>query len=212
MVLWRPYTGVGARDTPLDVCAEQVRLSAWLWRRNYRLRSGGAWGSDESFERGVGRKADMEIILPQYSFRGRIARPGTPYSVVPDELEAQGREIAASVHPKWSAVEAKERAGDPFAASAHIRNVLQVLGLDLKSPSDFLVCWAPIKGKSVDGGTRTAYELAKRNGIPAWNLASTQDIAEMRLTLTQSTKLGVSVQEYLKSIEAPRLAGNTFAL
>jgi len=45
-----------------------------------------------------------------------------------------------------------------YAKKLHGRNVKQVLGDDLKTPSDFLLCWTK-EGKDV-GGTRTAIVLA----------------------------------------------------
>lgn len=60
-----------------------------------------------------------------------------------------------------------------FGQRAHTRNVFQVLGADLRSPSSFLVCWAPWDPRSagdVTGGTRTAVRLARSFGIPVFNL------------------------------------------
>ena len=53
----------------------------------------------------------------------------------------------------------------------HCRNVLMVLGPDLESPSEFLICWSPWnKSKSgVKGGTNTAYQIAVANNIPVYN-------------------------------------------
>ena len=50
---------------------------------------------------------------------------------------------------------------------AHIHSVLhqQVLGLDLKTPSKFLICWTP-EGKE-KGGTATAIKLAIINNRAA---------------------------------------------
>lgn len=71
-------------------------------------------------------------------------------------------ELASSVHPRWENVTAGGKL-------LHSRNPFQVLGRDLESPSDVVLLWAPISGKSITGGTRTAYELAKNSSIPIYN-------------------------------------------
>ena len=48
------------------------------------------------------------------------------------------------------------------------RNVYQVIGKDLESPSKFVVCWTP-KGEIV-GGTAQAMKLAQKLDIPIFNL------------------------------------------
>jgi hypothetical protein len=57
------------------------------------------------------------------------------------------------------------------------RNSHQVLGADLRSPVDFVVCWTPDSCESettrapITGGTGQAIALADRWGIPVVNLA-----------------------------------------
>ena len=50
----------------------------------------------------------------------------------------------------------------------HSRNCHQILGYDLKSPVDAVICWTP--NGNVVGGTRTALMIAMRAGIPIFNL------------------------------------------
>ena len=56
------------------------------------------------------------------------------------------------------------------AKALHTRNVYQVLGKDLKSPSTFLLCWAPPTPDGVKGGTNTAVQLAKKHGAEVINI------------------------------------------
>jgi hypothetical protein len=179
------YTGVGNHKiTPDDVCASFTRLATWLERLHFILRSGGAERADESFERGVSDPAHKQIFFPQRTFRGRAATANGPYHIVAPDLIMQARLIVARIHPAWSAVEYSERHGSPFAAQAHIRNVFQVFGMDLATPSKFLVCWAPLDGQgSVTGGTRTAYELARSRGIPTYNFAVDEEKDALRTFL-----------------------------
>ena len=82
------------------------------------------------------------------------------------------RETAIMIRGSWDDLSL-------FGAKCHIRNVAQVLGVDGKSPSRGLICWAkpvnPIKVtetkmRYVAGGTNTAYCTAILHNIPVYNL------------------------------------------
>lgn len=125
----RFYTGVGSRETPETKMNLMTRLAKVLEGKGYILRSGGAIGADTAFENGATEKIIYKV------------KDSTP------ECE----EIAARIHPAWHMC-------SDYAKKLHGRNVKQVLGDDLKTPSDFLLCWTK-EGKDV-GGTRTAIVLA----------------------------------------------------
>jgi hypothetical protein len=131
----------------------------------YALRSGAAEGSDSYFE-GCSTNAFNEIYLPKDGFNGRNGdcRGAIDARYLPNYQKA--RRIASKVVSHWNSIQSD------FALQAHTRNIYQVLGLDLDSPSDFLVCCAPpLKGKPfVDGGTNTAVIMAFRNNVPIFNL------------------------------------------
>ena len=69
--------------------------------------------------------------------------------------------IAEKIHPNWSAC-------TNFAQLLHTRNVLQILGRDLKSPSSMVICWTE-NGRD-KGGTATAIKLARQHEIPVINI------------------------------------------
>ena len=77
------------------------------------------------------------------------------------DLISETERIASEVHPAW------ERCNE-WARGMHSRNCHQILGYDLKSPVDAVICWTP-QGNMV-GGTRTALMIAMREGIPIFNL------------------------------------------
>jgi hypothetical protein len=119
------------------------------------LRSGGATGADSAFARGAADAAGaMEIYLPEKGYRGHPS----PLFKIP----VRAVEIAAAIHPAW-------RKCRPLARRFHARNVLQVLGADLATPTHTVVCWT--EGGEAVGGTATAILLAERHGIPVVNLA-----------------------------------------
>lgn len=149
------YTGIGSRSTPEEIIAEMISWGTLLAKKGYILRSGGADGADSAFEQGCDLvKGQKEIYLPWKGFNNNKSEL---YKVSKEALE-----LASRIHPAWGQCS--------FGAKKlHGRNCYQVLGENLNSTSEFLICWT-LDGKS-KGGTRTAIELAKQNNIPVYNLA-----------------------------------------
>lgn len=50
-----------------------------------------------------------------------------------------------------------------------MRNVCQILGADLHTPVQMVICWT--KGGKLVGGTAQALRIARANNIPIFNLA-----------------------------------------
>ena len=148
------YTGIGSRETPREVMITMYLFAMKMAEQGLTLRSGGADGADYAFERGA-RKAEgtMEIYLPWVGFNGRSFQFTKPSNAAYD--------LASEIHPAWFKCSRGMKA-------LHARNCHQILGMDLNSPSSFVVCWTP-DGKLV-GGTRTALVLASLNNIPVFNL------------------------------------------
>lgn len=133
------YTGVGARKTPPHVLKVMTKLAARLSDLGLTLRSGGAQGADTAFEHGA-------IAKDIYTAK---------------DTTEQAMEIASQYHPAW------HRCSD-YAKRLHARNVFQVIGADLATPSKFLICWTE-GGKTV-GGTATAIRIADAYSVPVFNL------------------------------------------
>jgi len=70
-------------------------------------------------------------------------------------------EIAAAHHPAWHRCTLAAR-------KIHARNVCIVLGGDLKTPSDFVICWTST-GRAT-GGTGQAIRIAGAFDIPVYYL------------------------------------------
>lgn len=149
----RYYAGIGSRETPLDVMALMTKIARWLDRRDYVLRSGGANGADTAFAEGSTHK---EIFLPWEGFNGSRGS----LTIEPD-IQERAEIIAGNFHPGWHRC-------SPAARKLHMRNVYQVFGADLKSPSRFIVCWT--KDGKASGGTGQALRIAKASSIPIFNL------------------------------------------
>lgn len=150
------YTGVGSRETPKETMKLMTSLAQLCRKSGFTLRSGGAGGADTAFEVGAGNL--KEIYLPWKGFNGNKSLLFNP--------SFEATEIARKIHPSWK----KLTSG---AQKLHSRNVHQVLGKNLDTPSSFLIAWT--EGAKEVGGTRTALVLAKQNNIPIFNLGHPPD-------------------------------------
>jgi hypothetical protein len=154
------YAGIGSRRTPGDtqqlihIIAKQLAESGWL------LRSGRAEGADLAFEMGcIMGDGLKEIFVPWKDF-GKAPQNHPDYITVRPTPELH--DFTAGYHPNWNAC-------SHSAKLLHMRNSLQVLGIDGEQPADMVVCWTP-KG-SGSGGTGQALRIAKAYDIPIFDLA-----------------------------------------
>jgi hypothetical protein len=154
------YAGIGSRETPEDVLIAFERIGEFLAKKGHTLRSGGAKGADSAFERGCDKaQGKKEIFLPWANFENNKS-----------QLIINGEEIykiAEKYHPKWGSV-------SQGARKLLARNGYQILGWDLKTPSDFIICWTP--HGLMGGGTGQALRLAKDYNIPIFDFGLYEDI------------------------------------
>lgn len=162
----RTYTSIGARATPPEVLGLMTRAAFALLKRDYVLRSGHAIGADSAFERGAGSAA--QIFLPVSGWRGSAStfHVGT----LGAELWGRAREIAAAHHPAFTRL-------SRFVQDLHTRNVFQVLGPALDSPSEFVLCWTA--DGEASGGTGQALRIAATHGVPVYNLQRPRERAHV---------------------------------
>lgn len=106
------YTGVGSRDTPKEIGVIISKISSFLERKGFILRTGDAIGADFFFRKGIKNK---EVYIAKDSTK-------------------EAEEMASLIHPAWNNC-------NEYARKLHGRNCFQVLGRDFKSPSEFIVCW-----------------------------------------------------------------------
>lgn len=164
------YTGIGSRQTPESVVSRMKEIAKRLALYGYTLRSGGAEGADTAFESGARR---TEIYLPWKGFNDHTSEL--------HEVEHQAIKKAMDIHP------APHKLSDGVK-KLHGRNVYQVLGKGMNNPSEFVVFWAPEKNGKVEGGTATAVNLARAEGIPTFNLYSEEDSHRFDMFMGQKYK------------------------
>ncbi len=161
------YAGIGSRETPKEVLVFFQQLGGYLARKEYILRSGGAKGADKSFEIGCDRaKGRKEIYLPWSGFEGSDSN-----LIVEDE---NAFNIVRQFHPYWHNLKQGAR-------RLQARNSHQVLGNDLSTPSDFIICWTK-KGKG-QGGTGQALRIAKHYSIPIFDCGKYDHSNDIKINL-----------------------------
>lgn len=153
----RYFTGVGHRDVKHFFVTLASYISEVAVKKGYKLRTGDAIGMDHGFRSGT--KAHQRDVYSAKKLPWAIHGPSCNNW---DDALA----IAGSIHPNWGVC-------TPYVKALHARNVFQVLGEDINTPSDFLVCYArPVDEERtmVKGGTNTTYQIARDWNIPIFNL------------------------------------------
>lgn len=151
------YAGVGSRNTPqlwLTVFEEVAELLS----KDYGavLRSGAADGADYHFEKGCNNVyGKKEIYLPWKGFNGSQS------DLIVENPDAF--EIARKFTPYWDGI-------SQGAKKLKARNVHQILGNNLHSPADFIVCWT--ENGAIKGGTGLALQMANYYDITVVNAGS----------------------------------------
>lgn len=166
-------TLIGSRETPeteqnaLTIFAQHIQHSKGV------VRSGGARGADQAAEKGITDARYKEIYLP-YSKAPAHQDGVYVLGEMHRRYQDGARTIAQRFHPNWTALQNKGQAAEQLMT----RNVFQILGMELRSPSDIVVMWA--KGSrtgwgrrdshnricDVPGGTGLAVRLAHSLHIP----------------------------------------------
>lgn len=167
----RYYTGIGSRKTPDNILAEMRVIAKKMSQDLFVVRSGGAEGADTAFEIGAG--ANTEVYLPWDGFNGHKSKDGTHLDARVLYTYKKAQYIAAMHHPAWDKL-------SEGAKKLHTRNVYQVLGFDLETPSKCVMLWAEPIGTTVKGGTATAVSIAKEYRIPTFNFYFQQELDKVK--------------------------------
>ncbi len=111
---------------------------------------------------GLAKESQFEVyVADQYNIR-RSTLPRKHLAIVRNkDLISETERIASEVHPAW------DRCNE-WARGMHSRNCHQILGYDLQSPVDAVICWTP--DGAVVGGTATVIRIAMKYDIPVFNL------------------------------------------
>ncbi|MFY0655349.1 MAG: hypothetical protein JXR12_01090 [Neptunomonas phycophila] len=173
------FAGIGSRNTPSPILELMARITEELCAQGYILRSGGAKGADTAFQNGA-PEDQMEIYLDEMHPKKQCTDGWYNVRYL-DNLD-DAIDLAEDHHPAWNRLGKKAKA-------LITRNTYQVLGMDLNTPSEFVICWTPDGSEGTTtretGGTGQAIRIAKKRGIKVLNLAnqSTLDYVKVWLGL-----------------------------
>lgn len=157
------YSGIGSRTTPAEILTLINQISTKLSQQNYICRTGYAEGADKAFYSG----SSPNVIV--YQPENITLNNGGIFRNAPMmENWSQALEIGKQFHPAWSHL-------GKYAQQLIARNGYQVLGDDLSSPCEFIICWTPDgatkRTTKYTGGTGQAIRIANHYNIPVYNLA-----------------------------------------
>ena len=148
--------GIGSRKTPETICAAMFKIGTWCALHDTTVVSGHAAGADFAFESGAQSKC--VVYLPWKGFNDKLVSKAT--FIIP-EFTDEVMALAEQYHPGWKRLSAGVK-------KLIARDGFQVLGSDLKTPVDAVVCYTD-KGLT-KGGTGQAIRIAKDRGIPVLNM------------------------------------------
>lgn len=168
----RYYAGIGSRETPINVMETMRNIAIILERQGLVLRSGGANGADDAFEKGVSNPDNKDIYLPYPEFNGRSSKK-SPFIYIPFGDDDFDKAYESLIHHP-----SKGKMG-ASAKNMMLRNYFQIYGIRNQPKSEFVICWTPdaangttIKTTYETGGTGQAIRLAAFEKIPVYNLAN----------------------------------------
>ena len=158
-------TLIGSRKAPKDMLILANQIGEFFDPETTIRRSGGAIGMDSAWL--LNKRSTDEVYRPD----SRI-------------VTYEQEELAATLVPYYENI-------SRYAQLLHARNTAQILGNDLNTPCDEVYFWAPEVCGKVKGGTRTAVNLAKRHGIPTYNLYDYLVECKMREMIGQRNPLKI---------------------
>lgn len=149
--------GVGSRETPVSICAQMTLIGEWIRENDHWCTSGHAQGADHAFEKGAQEKT--LVYLPWHGFNSNLPLLGHPHVVVSSPAILG---LVYQFHPSPGRL-------SQGAMKLMARNGPQVLGINLDTPVDAVICW-----RIKTGGTDQAIRIAVSRNIPVWNMALPQ--------------------------------------
>lgn len=167
-------TGIGSRETPEAILREMTAIGTWCRKESIQnkssiwVRSGHADGADWAFESGEDhkQKPTFQMGAQQYCIAylpwdgfNKDHRSHAHFKV--PEFTKDLAALARKYHPKFDSL-------SQGAQKLQMRNGCQILGENLHTPVDLVVCWT--KDGKDSGGTGQAIRIALDWGIPVINM------------------------------------------
>lgn len=164
------YAGIGSRETPKHILELMGHIAHVMEKNGVILRSGGADGADTAFAQNVRLR---EIFIPWNGYNNHWQSEDTKVGAI-----SQSQHLAERFHPAWNRC-------SHGAKKLHGRNMNILLGTDLDTPVDLVVCWT--KDGKASGGTGQAMRAAEHFGIPIFNLYFDSTLDELEVFMNKLT-------------------------
>ena len=120
----------------------------------------------KALENGWVTEKNFEVYVATQENIQRSNLPNKHLAIVRNpDLIKESEDIAKSVMDEYHWIRCNE-----WSRGMHSRNCHQILGYDLKSPVDCVICWTP-NGR-IQGGTATAIKVANKYNVPVFNLGA----------------------------------------
>ncbi len=193
------YTGVGSRNTPMYILYMMSKLAMIFEKKGFILRSGCALGADAAFEDVLMNPAkNAEIYIPANNFPGKMGTSLKSHYICPEQrfgtkfndLFCQATRLIHKddVHKGWKYL-------DAYTMKLHNRNMFQVLGIDLKTKSNFNICYTKageLKYEETNrstGGTGTAINASDLYNVEIFNLGNDEHYKRLSLFIEKNKHL-----------------------
>jgi hypothetical protein len=170
------YAGIGARATPNNILIRMSHISKRLEHQWFTLYSGGAKeGADAAF---LARIYLYKVFMPAKLFNYKTANAIDFIDCSSLSNWDEALQTVDKYHPAPYNL-------TPFSRKLMARNAYCILGPDLQSPVDFVLCWTP--NAAVIGGTSQGLRIAIDYNIPIFNLADSVVFNDVLKTLKLDT-------------------------
>lgn len=152
------YTGIGSRKTPASMLTNITNIAKSLDSMGYILRTGNAQGADNAFRLGTGKQTPC-VYYPN-----------------PKDFDPTMWQRAKDIVSQYC-TECDLYRMAPYVQNLLIRNMFQVTGSSLNSPTSMVICYSPVSDpcNKDGGGTRYACRYARDLNIPIYNLYNKRD-------------------------------------
>ena len=170
------YAGIGSRTAGYNIVEILKRIAYYLYEKGYTLASGGAARSDAAFESQAGTR--KEIYIPWNGYNKRYSSEEGVFLPSPETIE-KATEIARKFHPRFDYL-------SEAAKLLMIRNGYQILGRNLDTPVDFVVCYTSDGCESaltrtiLTGGTGQAISIAYNYNVPIFNIFNPESAYKLK--------------------------------
>lgn len=184
------YTGIGSRDTPLDVKHLMTEISMHMQAWGFTLRTGASSAADRAFETGAGNAKEVYVPWDGWNNQRGISSITKASMMLAHQVWEHRRRNGlvletAHVSENWEDIH-------PSTQLLLAKTMCMLLGQDLSISSDALICWTP--SCRVIGISAHPIVLATISNIPIFNLADqeTDDVMKSMLRENRDPSFTIS--------------------